>query len=238
MKILATSDWHLDKSTAGIHRLSDFSPYLEALIRAARNVDVVVHTGDFFDPGGLDAHRLTSIMIQALAQIAQVAPVVAISGNHDVVETSDGYTVLSPLAAIVDHGAFGDRIWIREKPDLLSFGDTSFLCLPYEARASYDPDRVSEVLERSKSHRRIVVLSHSTVPGAVIGSESREMARGRDMVLPSLRELDPLLVINGHYHRAQVVDYDSIQVHIPGSPHRFTFGEANDTHKGFMIADV
>lgn len=85
----------------------------------------------------------------------------------------------------------------------------------------------------------VIVAAHMTVPGASLGSESKEMARGRDLDLPvdSIAALRPRYVFNGHYHRAQVVP-GPVPVIIPGSPWRVTFGEAGDIDKGFLVVEV
>jgi len=67
------------------------------------------------------------------------------------------------------------------------------------------------------------------------------MARGRDVDMPldHLAELDPVAVAAGHYHKAQTVKGPGgLRIVIPGSPHRFTFGERHDADKGFVVLDL
>mgnify|MGYP006921282924 CR=1 FL=1 len=253
MKILISSDWHLDAVTAGVPRISELETYLEALEAAIKeqHIDAVILGGDYFDPGGMRAHELTTLLIRAVARLARVVDhVIVIAGNHDVVETSEGWTTLSPLRAAVEFGhAMGNHVPIvAERPGfhLLTHefhhpNRVGILALPYTSRAVNASEDLRQALAHAKNFGgKLVVIGHMTVPGAVLGSESKEMARGRDLELPieSLRELRPRYIFNGHYHRAQIVQGGAVPVVIPGSPWRVTFGESNDLHKGFLVVEV
>jgi exonuclease SbcD len=253
MKILISSDWHLDAITAGVPRVSELDLYLEALeeVIESQEIDAAILGGDYFDPGGMRAHELTALLIEAVGRLARrLSHLIVIAGNHDVVETSEGWTTLSPLREAI--AAFGGmpgacNVKVAEKPGfhLLTTpfhipNRVGVLALPYTARA-VDAQRDLEraVQEASEFGGKLVVMGHMTVPGASLGSESKEMARGRDLDLPvaTIAELRPRFVFNGHYHRAQVVP-GPVPVIIPGSPWRVTFGEAGDVDKGFLVVEV
>jgi predicted phosphodiesterase len=65
------------------------------------------------------------------------------------------------------------------------------------------------------------------------------MSRGRDLDLPLARiaELRPALVVNGHYHKPQVVQTGGVEVVIPGSPLSFTTDDPA-AGKGYVVAEV
>lgn len=252
MKIVISSDWHLDAMTAGVPRAAELEPYLDALEETieAQEVDAAILCGDFFDPGGMRAHELTAVLIQAVGRLARrLESLVIIAGNHDVVETSEGWTTLSPLAAAI--ATFGGEmgacdVWVAERPGFRPIygahtpASVGVLALPYTARAvDARADHQRALEEASTFGGALVVAAHMTVPGAVLGSESKELARGRDLDLPieTLADLRPRFVFNGHYHRAQVVP-GPVPVVIPGSPWRITFGEAGDADKGFLVVEV
>lgn len=247
MKILISSDWHLDAVTAGVPRVAELEPYLDAIEEAieTQGIDAAILLGDFFDPGGMRAHELTTILIRAVYRLAGcVNDIVVVAGNHDVVETSEGWTTLSPLRAAVS--AAGDLVadvWVAEQPgfQLCGYGSKKLfgvLALPYVARAAEKSGLVDEaILDAMRFDGPLIVAGHMTVPGAILGSESKELARGRDLDFPDISELKPVYAFNGHYHRAQVVD-GPVPIVIPGSPWRVTFGEADDADKGFLVVEI
>lgn len=73
-----------------------------------------------------------------------------------------------------------------------------------------------------------LIVGHLMIEGIAVGSETRDMPRGRDVFLPidSLRDHFPdAKIVNGHYHDGQMYK----GVHIPGALARFTVGEAQNT---------
>ncbi len=250
MKILLTSDWHIDARTAGVPRINEFSDYIDDLIVAivSNKVDYVFHLGDFFNPGSMLVPFYTSKVIEFVQKILdcyyEVSAIVLIAGNHDVIEDSRGPTVLSPLKAIYHHS---DQVHVFEQPEayeLVGHGSTrlGLLALPYVARSAYNPDKATQAFSEAAkfSHVPLAVIGHQTVPGAIVGSETRDMPRGRDVDLPTdaIAQLNPSLVAMGHYHKAQIVSSHGLEIIIPGSPQRLTFGERNDKNKGFTIVDI
>lgn len=265
MKMLLTSDWHLDAVTAGVPRRPEFENYLADLIAYVtdNDVDVIAVLGDYFDPGKMNGPELTARLLMYAQKLSTAGArrILWIAGNHDVVETSGGFTTISALSTAIAGGFCSghatewkgntkiDRDHARhtvwEVPRVEDFGSYAVLGLPYQARSAYQPALLDMALDEAKVMSAegipVIVLGHMTVPGAVVGSESHEMARGRDVDIPlaSLAEIKPVLVANGHYHKAQTVKGPGgIHVVIPGSPARFTFGERHDTDKGFVVLDL
>ena len=245
MKILITSDWHLDWVTAGKPRLEEMCAHIEGLIAVVESqaIDVVAFLGDAFDPGQMLGPVYGDVVSRAAGRFARGARMgtIFLAGNHDVIETSEPRSTLSPLAGIQP---WVDGLVVFERPGVHVIGDVCFLLLPYVSRAASRGQNGEMVgasmraVDRRRGKKKLVVLGHMTIPGAVMGSESRELARGRDLDLPSLGELEPDLVVNGHYHRHQVVRHGGVDVVIPGSPLRLTFGEAADRRKGYLVAEV
>lgn len=84
MKLLHVSDWHLGRTTYNASRVEDHEKVLGEIVDIARRErpDLVVHTGDLFEslrPAYDDMQR----GIGALQELAAVAPVVVLCGNHD-----------------------------------------------------------------------------------------------------------------------------------------------------------
>lgn len=244
MRICLTSDWHIDAVTAGRRRIDELPAYLDA-IAAAAPFDVILHLGDTFDPGHRMGPRFAWEALHAAKRLRGMCDhLVWIAGNHDVIETREVFTSISPLRAL-------DDVKIAEVPTyhLLGGGDSAFgvLALPYTSRAYASTDAYHDdlgtafgIAQNFRGKIPQCVIGHLSVPGAIMGSESREMARGRDIDFPAadVARLKPAFVANGHYHQAQIVKAKGVDIIIPGSPHRFTFGERDDDTKGFTVIEL
>lgn len=253
MRILFTSDWHVDASTAGVERIDELAKYVDAVVDAVRRegVDLVCFLGDAFDPGSLMEARWSTFMVRAARRLADTAALGAIfiPGNHDVLDVSEPISTLSPLAAAFDGS---NRLVVCELPEFVTMGfagqDTGVgvLALPYVSRAveraaeyrhAFDA-AIAGARAAKRGGRKVVAIGHYTIAGIEPGSEG-EMVRGRDLMFPAhaLRGIADL-VVNGHYHARQTVTVDGVRVEIVGAPVRFTFGERDDGPRGFLLAEV
>jgi DNA repair exonuclease SbcCD nuclease subunit len=258
VKLLVFSDIHLDAVTAGKPRRQEVVSFLRQVrdIAIAQKVHVVVFSGDAHDSGWLLDPLYTSELIDAFFCFHQ--ELVVIPGNHDVLDTSelfDGEPVstLTPLrAAFRFLHAHRHPVHVMERPSVRRIGfpaknhDWALLALPYVSRAhsKQNEEWLDEAFAAAKKQvdagAGLIVVGHLVVPGAAMGSESQEMAKGQDQLFPFERvaELKPRLVINGHYHARQVVKGSGVEIVIPGSPLRFTFGEADEVAKGVTIVEL
>lgn len=252
MKLLASSDWHLDANTAGLSRLGELRAFADHLVEVIReqHVDVFVHTGDLFDPGHLQESSYHAELLRIAAELNQAATYGSIwlPGNHDVLDESYPTTTLSPLATVAQYWASGTnkhRIDVPELPALRTRGAVAFLCLPYVSRAAMATEQYQDCMEiafeeaRQYAGGRLVVLSHLSLPNMHPGSEA-EMPRGREVDFPvhQVLELRPAVVLQGHYHTRQVVQVQGLEVQVVGAPVRFTFGERNDGARGYLLVEV
>ncbi len=90
---------------------------------------------------------------------------------------------------------------------------------------------------RANAHRPVeVVLGHLMVEGIGPGSETMDMARGRDVFLPveEIRKAWPeAVIVNGHYHEAREFN----GVHFPGSLARLT--RSDIAHQpGYLTVEI
>lgn len=86
MRILHTSDWHLNKKLYNFDRIEEQQKVMSEIIDIAdsQNVDMVIIAGDLFDtynPSN-EAQRLLYKTLHELSHSGQ-RPVIAIAGNHD-----------------------------------------------------------------------------------------------------------------------------------------------------------
>jgi exonuclease SbcD len=83
-RVLHTSDWHLGSAVRGHPRAADHAAVIAELLTIAASVrpDLIVHTGDLFD-GHRPPMPEFGRAIRALRDLAEIAPVVVLAGNHD-----------------------------------------------------------------------------------------------------------------------------------------------------------
>lgn len=84
MKILHTADWHVGRTVRGRSRADEHRAVLDELIALARSeaVDLILVAGDQFDVQTPSAES-EQIVWRAFGELAAIAPVVTIAGNHD-----------------------------------------------------------------------------------------------------------------------------------------------------------
>jgi DNA repair exonuclease SbcCD nuclease subunit len=252
MKILATSDWHVDASTAGFDRGDDISAAVwETVEVAAREkVDLYLFLGDLCDPGTMRSHRAEAVAVRTAAALwfRHRIPSRWLTGNHDVIEDGSGSHTLAGVVGLAhglhetEHsGYIGVLASPYVEPVLQNFVRASqmidMIYLPFTPRShGYDPEDWVRKCGAGSHGRKVIVAAHLNIEGIESGSETAEMPRGRDVFLPldAIRERWPdALVLNGHYHRRQV--YKGVVV--PGSLERLTFGEERN-QPGFLIVEV
>jgi DNA repair exonuclease SbcCD nuclease subunit len=234
MKIVVSSDWHLDARTDGVPRFDEIEQAIDRSVEVAKleQADLYVMVGDLCDPDGWCPTRAISVAVQ-LYQVGIDS--IWVAGNHDVVEDGMGTTTLTPLvAADIAHHVFeqpGEIMYSRKGK-----GKIHVVGLPFTPSShAYDP--VITVRRMSKPNAYpTLVLGHLNIEGISAGSETRDMARGREVFWPidAVRKRWPQAVcIGGHYHRAQ----EFKTIHIAGSLCRLRHDE-EENNPSLMVIDV
>ena len=242
-KFLFFSDIHVDATVAGNACYDVVNDFMAGVFNdiSVAPPDVVVFCGDAYDPGTLDELRWQSTLLRWVGRFGTI-PQIWIAGNHDTVGKShmgQPVTVLSPMREAFWHLPTHHVV---ELPRVIDLGDTLLLALPHVATGFVAGANacLDELLPglRKRGKKKLVVAAHLSFDGMVPGSEA-EMARGKDSMFPleKIAELKPDLVVNGHYHRREVITRGGIDIHIVGSPMPFTFGDPVDA-RGYMIAEV
>jgi len=243
MRYLLFSDVHDDSVTNGVPREPEVEEFYGKILGSLEGIDTVVFSGDLCDVDSRDVLRSVSRFIAlGIDVVARGVNFVAIPGNHGVLHSSRVVTTMSPLARVAEYDHWsrhGAGIFVAELPRY--FERVNVLCLPYVSKRVYLSGQYIDAARDAfvDAAKGCVVVSHLTVPGAVLGNESSEMARGDDQLLPvdTIKRLEPSLVVNGHYHRRQTVSVGGLTVEVPGSPCSFSF-DGDETDKGFLIAEV
>ncbi len=234
MKVIAVSDWHLDHTTHGVSRFEELRELVNRTVDVAieEGAQAYVFAGDLCDPdSGSVVFRCLAAAIEAADRLSSRAiDSIWVAGNHDVIEDGTGDTTLSPMRSL------GECVHVCELPSVVRIGKIDFVVLPFTATSrGYDVESTFLHLVGDTPKERLVSVSHLSVPGVEPGEETKEMPRGREVVLPvDVVTARAGLVINGHYHRQQRTKDG---VWIPGSLARLTFCEERHD-PGYLVVEV
>jgi exonuclease SbcD len=261
MRLLHTGDWHLGKRLYGADRAAEARAALEevAAVAAAEEVDAVLVAGDMLDRRLVDSAALGDCLA-ALERLAAVAPVVAVTGNHD---DPDLWDHLAPyLRAKRIHvtgnvrGPHDGVLTVETAAGPLHVGlmpwrDPARMALDagasaQAARGRY-ADRVAAMLEAlggEAARRRgaeggvAVLLGHVLVDRAAAGGGERELTMGITYaVSPHGIPVGLDYVALGHVHRPQTLPGVAAPGRYCGSPMALDFSEDNHA-KCVVVVDV
>jgi DNA repair exonuclease SbcCD nuclease subunit len=251
--IVQSSDWHLDHTTRGVARFDDISTVVDETVKYAVDLAVQegfpreVHycfTGDLCDPDkNLSVVRAQRKAISVAIYLAKYKIKSHwIPGNHCVIEDGSGSSVLTPMLALAQDEHLGRWVHVYDSPSIEDFGTGwKLLALPFTPLShAYDPTEWCAKVINDPSP--LVVMSHLSVDGIVAGEETKEMPRGRSILLPlgMLKARSaPTVILQGHYHDRHVTPEGLAgkDVIIPGSLARLTFGE-EDNEPGFLHLEL
>lgn len=245
MRLLHTADWHLGRAFHGEDLLSAQAAFVDFVVDAARTaeVDGVLIAGDLYDRAlpPVDAVRLAS---EALARLAEVAPVVAISGNHDsaarlgfgaeLLARAGVHVCTDPRSASVPV-PLGDG-WVYAVPYLEP--DLVREPLGIEERSHAAAMSAAMALVRADAAGRsgpVVVMAHAFVAGGMPSESERDLAVGGAANVPAFAFEGADYVALGHLHGPQVVGGGLGRY--SGSPVAFSFSEAGQA-KSVAVVEV
>jgi len=229
MKIMVTTDWHLDAITDGVARWDEVEGLVDYSVKVAKEESVAVYifNGDLCDPDGWNSVRAQAKIIQVGLELhAAGIAFIALAGNHDVVEDGLGTTTLSPLAAAdLAEKVFeqpGEVVIANPNP---ARPDLHVVGLPFTPSShKYDPEKAIKRMSNTRKGEATLVLSHLNIKGIAAGSETKDFARGREVYLPIeavRRKWPAATIVSGHYHTSQ--EFNS--VHVVGSLARLRHDE-------------
>ncbi len=260
MKILHTSDWHVGRSIRGRSRADEHRAVLTEIagIAGTERVDLVLVAGDLFDVVAPSAES-EQIVFRALLDLADIAPVVAVAGNHDHPRRLEAVAPLLELGRVqvgstlkrpdeggvvtVDTGS-GETARIALVPfvsqrAIVSAGD--LMALDPDQHGGKYAGRLAGVIAKltegiSLDHVNLVV-AHLMVAGGTLGGGERSAHTIFDYAVSS-QAFDGSLsyVALGHLHRPQKVPAPG-PVWYSGSPLQMDFGESED-RKAVLVVEA
>lgn len=257
MRILHTSDWHVGRRIRGNSRRDEHEAVLAEIVAAAdeERVDLVVVAGDLFDVS-VPPPWAESLVYRTLGELAGIAPVVAVAGNHDHPARLDAVVPLLRLARV----HLATTIVRPEDGGILVLDDVGVRVgfVPWQSqRGIVTADDLMEksATEHAQTYadrmRRIVaaltanlsldlvnlVVGHLTVHGASASGSERDLHTVLDYSVPSSIFPGELsYVALGHFHRLQQVP-NPVPTWYSGSPLHLDFGEAGE-RKGILMVDA
>jgi DNA repair protein SbcD/Mre11 len=255
-RILHTSDWHVGRKIRGRDRSEEHRAVLSEIAGLARDnqVDLTVVAGDIFDTSS-PTPTAEQIVWSALLELAAVAPVAVVAGNHDNQARLDA---VAPLLAMADITMVGAARAPRDG-GVVSLDDlgVKLALLPFVSQRGIvkvedimgsDPDQHAGVYEQRL--RRIIdaltaemtpetvnlIVGHLTVYGALEGGGERQAHIFGYAVPTSIFPGHISYVALGHLHRQQKMPHSGA-VWYSGSPLQLDFGEVADT-KGALLVEA
>lgn len=251
-RLLHTADWHLGRAFHGEDLLAAQAAFVDHLVELARSesVDGVVIAGDLYDRAlpPVDAVRLAD---EALSRLAEVAPVVLISGNHDsAARLGFGGRLLARAGVHVatDPARIGAPVELAGallyplpylEPDLvreqLGAEARSHAAVTAAAMARVRADVAARGAGGAAGGAPVVVVAHAFVAGAAGSDSERDLAvGGAAHVAPAVFDGADYVAL-GHLHGPQVVGGGIGRY--AGSPLAFSFSE-KDQRKSVALVTV
>ena len=256
VRILHTSDWHVGRRIRGRDRSEEHRAVLSEIAGLARDneVDLTLVAGDIFDTSS-PTPIAEQIVWSTLLELAEIAPVAVVAGNHDNQARLDAVAPLLAMAGITmvgsprapNDGGVVSIDGLGVKLALLPFVSQRGIVKVEDIMGS-DPDQHAGAYEQ-RLHRIVdaltdamtadtvnVVVGHLTVYGALAGGGERQ-AHIFGYALPASVFPGHLsYVALGHLHRQQKMPHSGA-VWYSGSPLQLDFGEVADT-KGALLVEA
>ncbi len=255
MKLLHTADWHLGAKLGRHDRTDDHRAALRALldVAASERPDLIVHAGDLFD-AYRPPYPALKLGVTALQRLAQIAPTVVISGNHD---SRELFHVLDEMAGM----ASPRRLRFVTSPDVLPFDDlaevpVALACVPFippgaiTDYATADASRfegdyadgvrsindrvVGSAREAAGPHGIVLYAAHLHVDGARPGKSERRFTVGEDHATHTKGLHRALYCAFGHIHDPQQLP-GSARGRYAGSLIPLDYGESRQSKHAVVV---
>ncbi len=256
MKLLHTADWHVGRTIRGRSRDDEHRQILAEIsaTAASAEADLIVVAGDIFDTAA-PTPAAEEIVYRALLDLAEVAPVVIVAGNHDnparlravAPLLSLGRVTVGATIARPEDGGVLDIPDLAVRIALVPFISKRGIIRVEEILRLGQAERIGEYAERVAGILKVLtagmttdtvnlVVSHLMVAGGQPGGGERT-AHLFDYSVPALSFPGHInYVALGHLHRPQKVPAP-LPMWYSGSPLQLDFGEGED-RKAVVVVEA
>ena len=246
MKLMHLSDLHLGKIVNGFSMLEDQKYILNQILdmAAQEKPDGILIAGDVYDKR-VPAAEAVGVLDGFLTDLAQIAPVFVISGNHDSAERLAFGGRLMTAAGVYVSPVYDGTVRTVELTD--EFGPVRIHLLPFlkpvqvrrffpEAEVANYTDAVRTALahiDRGDGARHVLV-THQLVTGAALCDSEELSIGGSENVDAEVFEGFDYVAL-GHLHGAQRAGGDHIRY--CGTPLKYSFSEEKH-HKSVTMVTL
>ncbi len=247
MRILHTADWHIGRTLLSHDMADDQRFAIEGVTEIARGekVDAIVIAGDLYDRGN-PSEESVAMLDEALERLCEVAPVLAIAGNHDsgprldfgrrrmdhgklhLVGTCHGGA--HPVHLSDRHGEVVFHLMPFAMPEQVRFALNEGDLRGHDAATAR---RIASI-ERSAGKRHVLV-GHLFAQGGTVGDTERSIAVGGAECVDPAHFQNFHYVALGHLHRPHSIGTERIRY--SGSLCRCSFSE-EDHDKSVSIVEL
>src|ERR671938_1200835 len=260
MRLLHVSDWHLGRLTYRCSRVPDHEAALAEIAAIARDVrpHLILHTGDVFD-GFRPGYAAMTFAIEALEELAAVAPVVVLAGNHDspaLFRLFDRLQGPEPRIRFLDRvrppgeggvlelpGGEGEVVRLASLPFVHAnrmvdrFEDPTTWTATYSERIQ----RIEEALERGlaagydPSRHVLLFAAHLYVSGERFSGRERPLHVSEAYATRLRRLPNVSYAAFGHLHLPQPLPRRGVTGRYAGSPIPLDFGEEREQKEVVLV---
>lgn len=250
MRILHTGDWHIGINRWGIDRSEEIFKSIDFIVKTVEeeDIDVILIAGDLFEhrmPKGEDLQKTTKVL-QRLGESGR--KVIVITGNHDWEDLEASLNMFSSLANVYFLTNIGVKSFETRKGETLRLGvlpyfwERDFLFISGETTRREKlgerlKDYLNEINRRFLPDTVNILVAHTFVEGAVLGSAVKLSFSSNFALPPSWLPDRAHYIALGHAHKPQKIQNSPVPAYYCGSIIRIDFSEKDDK-KGFNIIDV
>ena len=246
MKLMHLSDLHLGKIVNGFSMLEDQKYILAQILELARSEkpDGVLIAGDVYDKR-VPAAEAVGVLDGFLTDLAQIAPVLLISGNHDSAERLAFGGRLMTAAGVYVSPVYDGTVRTVELAD--EFGPVQIHLLPFlkpvQVRRFFPEAEITnytDAVRTALSHidwgggARHVLVTHQLVTGAALCDSEELSIGGSENVDAEVFEGFDYVAL-GHLHGPQRAGGDHIRY--CGTPLKYSFSEEKH-HKSVTMVTL
>jgi len=221
-------------------RMEEYAAILETLVESCKEVASkydkeevrIVITGDLLHSKNQISPNLITITSFLLRQLEEIARVIVIAGNHDLIVENKEKT--DSLTAIFETANFENCIFLDSELDYKSGCaiDSNVIWSLYSIYEDFMRPTTIEETKKAHPNSKVIGLFHGQVVGSTLNNGyvsdnglDGEAFEGCDCVMA------------GHLHKRQVLKRGDCEIVYPGSLIQQTFGETVSQH-GFAVWDV